>query len=171
MSLNLRPLTPDDAAATADLITPGVSRWTGSWPEQVTPQAAGERIARTLAASAAGLSLFRVMERSEDNALMGWIGLTRAAPDARVASLGYWIGEPFWGRRYVGEAARAFLDVAWAEWDIGAVEAEIQLGNAASLAIARRLGMEEIGERLVYASARDRRDLCKAFRLERPASA
>jgi ribosomal-protein-alanine N-acetyltransferase len=168
MSLNLRPLTASDAAATAALITPGVSRWTGSWPKRVTPQEAGERITRTLAFSDAALSLFRVMERTEDAALMGWIGLTRAGADARVASLGYWIGEPFWGQGYVAQAARAFLDIAWAEWDIDAIEAEIQLGNAASLAIVRKLGMEEIGERPVYASARDLHDLCKAFRLERP---
>jgi RimJ/RimL family protein N-acetyltransferase len=168
MSVNLRQLTANDAAATAALITPGVSRWTGSWPEQVTPQEAGERIARTLAFEAEGLSLFRVMERSGDGALMGWIGLTRAAPDAAVASLGYWIGEPFWGQGYVGQAARAFLDIAWAEWDIDAIEAEIQPGNAGSLAIARKLGMTEVGERLVYSSARDVHDLCKAFKLERP---
>lgn len=151
-------------------MSPAISRRTGSWPEAVTPDEVADRIALTLEGVAEGRLLFRVMA-DENDALMGWIGLSRPDSAARVASLGYWLGEPFWGRGHATEACRQILALGWAEWDIDVVEADIQLDNAGSLAVVRKLGMTETGERPVYSSARDLHDTCKVFRLDRPAKA
>ena len=52
--LRLRPPRPEDAPSLAALMTPGVSRWMGSWPAPLTPEMAEARIASVLNAMAGG---------------------------------------------------------------------------------------------------------------------
>ncbi|WP_167044736.1 GNAT family N-acetyltransferase [Salinibacterium sp. ZJ454] len=75
--------------------------------------------------------------------LIGVIGLRREAPG--VANLGFWIGAPHRGRGYMTEAVR--LVSAWAFRD-GGVETlkwECYLSNAASAAVARKVGFRYVG--------------------------
>ncbi len=151
------------------MMSPAVSRWTGSWPERVTTAEAAERIERTLAAIDAGAGPILAIERREDAALLGWIGLTHDAEDRSRAILGYWLGEAFHGQGYAGEAAAAMVEAGWRRMDIALIEAGAQPANAASIAILRRLGMRPVGERMHFASARQREELCAYFELPRPA--
>lgn len=166
--VRLRLLAAADAAPTAALISPGISRWTATWPEQVSAGEVAQRIDRTLENEAAGLCLARVIERAEDGALMGWVTAFRSAPGARVAALGYWIGEAFHGRGTTSAACAAFLPMVWRGLDIDVLEAVAQPANTASIAILRRLGMEYVGDREEFAPVRGRADRCVWYRMARP---
>ncbi len=61
------------------------------------------------------------------------------------AFLGYWIGRPFVRQGYMGEALPLVLRVAFGELKLHRVEANIQPGNAASIALARRVGFRMEG--------------------------
>jgi ribosomal-protein-alanine N-acetyltransferase len=166
--LLLRPLTPADAEPTARLMTPGIARWTGSWKGQTSAEEVAERIGRYLEAARQGADFPRAIERSEDGALLGWIAVTRSKDAPRRASIGYWIGEPFFGQGYTKEAARTLLAHAWIALDVDVIQGVAQTANIASLAVLRGLGMRRIGQRMEYASARDVSDLCDVYEIERP---
>lgn len=60
--------------------------------------------------------------------------------------IAYILAKAHWGRGYAIEGARACLDYAFATLGATSVIAEIRPENAASVAVARRLGMEKIGD-------------------------
>jgi RimJ/RimL family protein N-acetyltransferase len=168
--LCLRPLSLDDAAPFAALMTPAIARWTGSWSGLESTQAVAARIARCLEEEGLGLRVERAVELRPSGPLIGWIGVKRAeAPDR--ASIGYWIGEAFFGQGYTREAARAILDEGFATLDVDVIEGVAQLGNTASIAILKGLGMRHLGERAEFASARGTADPCAWYQIERRAHA
>jgi ribosomal-protein-alanine N-acetyltransferase len=63
----------------------------------------------------------------------------------RNAYLGYWIGEPFAGRGLMTAGVAAALREAFTRRKLHRLEANIQPGNAASIAIVRRLGFTREG--------------------------
>jgi RimJ/RimL family protein N-acetyltransferase len=58
----------------------------------------------------------------------------------RSAEIGYWLGEPLWGRGIATEALRAVTDYAFATFDIGRLEAGVFEGNAASARVLEKAG-------------------------------
>ena len=167
--LKLRPLSVADAEVMAALMTPDISRWTGSLPGALSREEAAERITLIVRAMEAGDDVTLVIELRETPGFIGWIGLRRLAATPERAALGYWIGEAFHGQGYTREAAQAFLPAAWAWLDVEVVEAVAQHGNVASLAILRGLGMTPMGERMSYSPVRDREEPCFWFEARRPA--
>ncbi len=165
--LLLRPLELADAEPTARLMSPEIARWTGSWKGNETAEEVAERIERSLEADRSGAAFNRAVERLEDAALLGWIGVRRDPHDPRHASLGYWVGEAFFGQGYTREAAGVLLAHSWAALDVDRIEGVAQLPNTASIAVLRGLGMRQIGERMEFASARGVADLCAVYEIER----
>jgi RimJ/RimL family protein N-acetyltransferase len=71
-----------------------------------------------------------------------------------IPVIGYWLGEPYWNRGFMTEAADAII-----AWYFGATEAvAINSGvfsfNKASLAVQRKLGFAEIGSSVLHCLAR-----------------
>lgn len=60
-----------------------------------------------------------------------------------VAEVGWWIGEPFWGRGAGARMARLLVERAFAYPGIVRVVAPIHAGNERSMAVARHAGMTE----------------------------
>ena len=164
--LNLRLVAPQDAAALSALMTPSVSRWLISWPVPFTPAMAAARIDRARAAQAAGDMLPFVIERRADAAVLGWLSLTRTGE--RRALLSYWLGECHHGQGYMREALRAAIPAAFDLLDLDTIEAAAQPGNDRSLTLLRACGMLPLGERMIFAPARGRDELCAVLELHRP---
>jgi ribosomal-protein-alanine N-acetyltransferase len=80
-----------------------------------------------------------VIEASGDLAMAGTAGL-RPLEDAGIEIV-YSLAPLAWGRGYATEAARTVLDYALGPLGLPEVLAEIDQGNAASVAVIERLGM------------------------------
>ena len=84
--------------------------------------------------------------RVEDGRIVGTMNLTEIVRgDFRSAYLGYYAGEPYAGRGYMTEALRLLLRHAFARLKLHRIEANIQPGNAASLALVKRAGFVKEG--------------------------
>lgn len=81
----------------------------------------------------------------------------------RSAEIGYWLGEPFWGRGIASEALRAATDYAFATFDIIRLEAGVFGWNPASARVLEKAGYTlegrlrqaivkdgRVGDRLLY---------------------
>ena len=58
----------------------------------------------------------------------------------RSAEIGYWLGEPFWGRGIASEALRAVTDHAFATFDVIRLEAGVFGWNPASARVLEKAG-------------------------------
>jgi ribosomal-protein-alanine N-acetyltransferase len=145
----LRPFTDADADQLHDLWTSaGVRRFL--WDDEVIP------IARTRAA----------IERSQRLLLEGRVGLWGAWPtgspnliafgglwpfrDPPELELLYGVAEPFWGKGYAMEIARAVIAHCFGSLDMPALRASTDGANAASVRVLEKLGFrldrrEEVG--------------------------
>ncbi|KAK1835546.1 acyl-CoA N-acyltransferase, partial [Podospora conica] len=118
--LTLRPFHPSDAPALALIANnPRVAHnLTSTFPSPYTLDHA-HYWCRVASADSPPLS-YAIIETSTSS-LIGCIGFTRAPhPDKRRAlTLGYWLGEPWWGQGLMAEAARAAVSWAFKTWDAG----------------------------------------------------
>ncbi len=75
------------------------------------------------------------------NDAVGGIGL-RLGQDVyrRTAELGYWLGEPFWGRGIMTEAVQAFTEYAFATFDLCRIAARVFEGNTSSQRVLDKAG-------------------------------
>ena len=90
---------------------------------------------------------FRVVERREDGATIGFCGLKPGAPDTPIADLlevGWMLAVPFWGAGYAHEAAAASIAWGWANRHEDAVVAITARQNVKSRALMERLGMRHV---------------------------
>lgn len=141
--LCLRPFAEADLPALADLYGRAkVIRWLG---QARTPT---ERLARYLAPLPAPLMIRAITLRGMPQNVLGTILLKdlplsqgEAASGRAEIEIGWHLHPDAWGRGYATEAARAVLQQA----ALPEVFAVIFPDNHASQAVARRLGMRELG--------------------------
>lgn len=79
----------------------------------------------------------------EDN-LMGVIGLT-SIEDGN-ATIGYWLGKPFWRNGYVSEALDKIIDFAFNELHLKKIRAGVFEENIPSAKLLEKCGFKYIGE-------------------------
>ena len=58
----------------------------------------------------------------------------------RSAEVGYWIGEPYWGRGIMTEALHTFVEYSFGTFDLCRIFARIFAWNPASARVARKVG-------------------------------
>ena len=99
---------------------------------------------------------------------VGGIGLTLGTDIfCRSAEIGYWLGEPFWGRGIATEAARAVTEYGFEYFDVCRLEAGVFEWNPASMRVLEKVGYVRegrarlgvtkdgrTGDRLLYALVR-----------------
>ena len=56
------------------------------------------------------------------------------------AEVGYWLGEPFWGRGIASEALRAITEYAFSTFDVCRLEAGVYGWNPASARVLEKAG-------------------------------
>ena len=159
-----------DAAAFVKLAgDPEVALKTAQIPQPYETRDAESFIMRARAENTegAGLSLVLAPKRQPNDAI-GVIGAHGA--DARgVATIGFWLGKPFWGQGFMGEAAAGFLDLIFGVTSLERVESRIMSANAASRRVHEKLGFESLGACLCPAPARGGEVPGELFRLGRGA--
>jgi RimJ/RimL family protein N-acetyltransferase len=142
--LRLRTWDFDDRAEfNRHLNTPNVMRWLGGVSEEDYANAAFDRI--DLYQRDFGFT-FWIVERKEDDELLGFCGLKRAnAPGgekfAGEIEIGWRLREDAWGKGYAKEAAIKSLDLAFERFKAPRVVAVTALENLPSQGLMKRLGM------------------------------
>ncbi|MBW2313830.1 MAG: GNAT family N-acetyltransferase [Deltaproteobacteria bacterium] len=87
-----------------------------------------------------------LVRRLEDDAFVGLVNMNEIVLGAfHSAYLGYWVGGPFARQGYMTDGLDLVLREAFGKLKLHRVEANIQPTNAASIALARRLGFRHEG--------------------------
>lgn len=142
--LLLRPLTEGDVDALVPIYTdPDVTRYYRSpIPDRdAVEQAVGRRLSLALAP---GMGSW-VLERDDQAVGLGHLWLSRELPGA-LPEAGWMLGRAHWGQGLATEAATAIIDHGLHRLGLPAVWALVHHDNKPSLAVARRLGLLEVGE-------------------------
>jgi RimJ/RimL family protein N-acetyltransferase len=134
------------------------------FPFPYTPADAAEWIAHAAAAPGPPQNFAITV----DGVAVGGVGLELGADIfRRSAEIGYWLGEPYWGRGIATEVLRAVTEYAFATFDVCRLEAGVFEWNAASMRVLEKAGYTLEGrhrrsvskdgqtiDRLVYALVR-----------------
>lgn len=79
---------------------------------------------------------------AENGAFMGCAGLEDLG---RGPEIGYWLGEPWWGKGYATEMVEAIVDLAFRVTDLDALFAGTRAANMASRRVLGKCGFRFIG--------------------------
>ena len=145
--LILRPVTPDDAQDVFDYASnPNVTRFTifethrsiddSRWfvTDNVRSHYANQE------PDPLGICL-----KADPDRMIGAIGIHWASRPNGTMELGYAIGEPYWGRGIVVEAAIALIRFAFTEYAVERLQARVIVGNDASERVLAKLGFKREG--------------------------
>lgn len=141
--LRLRPWTTDrdDLARLADLYSrPEVTRWLGG-PPSVAP---AELVARWRAVAEDDRFGVWAVEVTATGRVAGTVLLKPLPDGVGEVEVGWHLHPDSWGHGYATEAARAVIDRGFLA-GLPEVYAVVRPGNAASVAVCRRLGMTPLG--------------------------
>ena len=142
--LRLRTWDDEDEFRFYDVMnTPAVMRWLGGLQPREEWSAGYQR----LRAYERDFGFtFWIVERSSDDAILGFCGLKRVnAPGAEFPGeieIGWRLREDAWGKGYAKEAAIASLDLAFDRFGASHVVAVTSAQNGPSQGLMIRLGME-----------------------------
>lgn len=132
----------------------------GDGPEFIALNRASKRLHRGLVSPPTTLEQFAgFLERSNredtvcvficlvaDGSIIGAVSLSQIFRGGfQNAYLGYYIGAPFFGQGYMTEALKLILRYAFKDLKLHRVEANIQPGNVASIALVKRAGFTREG--------------------------
>jgi ribosomal-protein-alanine N-acetyltransferase len=81
------------------------------------------------------------IELKPGSELIGSVGCFWASQPNRCMELGYWLGEPFWGRGLATEAARALIGHVFFAYEAERVQAHYIEGNIASGRVLEKAGL------------------------------
>lgn len=148
--LRLRPLTMEDAPAIAGHCANwNVAQWLARVPWPYALEDGEGFISRVTACCYRGF----VRALALDGAFIGIMSLDPANPDWSAEDgareLGYWIGEPYWGKGYATEAADAMVRYGFEEMGVEAMVSGALADNARSLNVLTKCGFERTGEVLL----------------------
>ncbi len=168
--VRLRAPRLDDAPFLANLMTPEISQWLAIWPARPSAAEVASLLEATIAAIDNNLALAFVIETAGDGEIIGWTKVARCTGEgaSRRGELGYWLGEAHQGKGYGFEAASAAVAIAFHDLDLDVIEAGAQPENPGSLRVIRKLGMQPIGERMIWTPVRQIYELCWYFEVPRP---
>ncbi len=139
--LILRPPTLEDVA---DVVTlagdPAVALATGDIPHPLTEAPIRAWIETVHRTHADGTGVVLVVTEADGGAVAGTVALVwrRHWPEAEM---GYWIGQPFWGRGYATEAVRAVVDLGFETFDLTTVFSSTRGDNTASQRVLEKVGL------------------------------
>jgi len=89
----------------------------------------------------------------DNGAFVGCAALN-AAPHG--LELGYWVGEPYWGRGYATEAAHALVDHGFRASAVRSLHASCRVINPASRRVIQKCGFHYVGQGMIHSLAAGR---------------
>lgn len=150
--LVLRPLNGDDARDLRRLAGEWeVARNTGRIPHPYPIAAARAYIANARRNWASGREYAFAITEATGGALVGCIGLE---PGTHGNEIGYWVGQPFWGRGYATEALERVVRFAFDTLGLDRVTASVLADNGASRRVLEKTAMVPAGATSRLAPAR-----------------
>ena len=110
--LRIRPLRDDDLADLVRLIDNwAVARWLSSVPHPYTEADGRTWLELVQQDHASGRPRRFAVALKKTDRLIGGVGLHGSTGDEREEpGLGYWLGQPYWGKGYAREAVAAIID-------------------------------------------------------------
>ncbi len=167
--LTLRPLTLADAPLVERLAGEWeVARFTGNIPHPYPSGGAISWIRETWAEGVAGHKLVAAIERRQDRVFLGCIELD-LSPGGHAATLGYWVGRPYWGAGFTAEAAKSLIQHGFHQLCLARIEAAAMPANRRSIRVQEKLGFIFVGQSEDPAPARGGSQRVELRRLNRPA--
>jgi RimJ/RimL family protein N-acetyltransferase len=151
--LLLRPLREGDAPSLhAHLANWEVIRWLGTppWPFELADAERFVALQRCHPPVPTGFLAITL-----DDAVIGGVSAGNAiATDEgmapRTPDLGYWLGQPYWGRGFMTEAVGAYLRRIFARVAVNTIYSGAFVGNHASLRVLEKLSFRRMRESLMY---------------------
>ncbi|GAA4497142.1 bifunctional GNAT family N-acetyltransferase/(deoxy)nucleoside triphosphate pyrophosphohydrolase [Gluconacetobacter tumulicola] len=144
----LRTLLSSDAGAMHRLVNDwSVIRMLSRVPFPYPRGLTDEWIASTADLSRRGAAYHFAITHPESetpDSLIGCIGL-QVDRGRRSATVGYWVGRPYWNRKVATSAVGRITRWALANMPVDRVAAAVAHDNPASIAVLRRLGFRETG--------------------------
>lgn len=160
--LLLRPFRLADAVAVAALCDNwNVARMVSRVPYPYGRDLAEAWIASHAAARAAGEEYDFCLEL--DGEPIGAVGLRQTGDD--VYELGYWLGEPWWGRGFATEAARRVVRFAADDLDVAKLTSGHFVDNPASGYVLEKCGFRYVGDSMADCAARGEKVLHRCLEL------
>ncbi|MEM1277237.1 MAG: GNAT family N-acetyltransferase [Pseudomonadota bacterium] len=148
--LTLRSLRLSDAGRVQALCGEiAISRWLSRVPHPY-PDGEAERFITQCLDEACQVWGIEIIERP---GIVGCIGL-EGPSDHTI--LGYWLGQSYWGRGLVTEAAREAVRFGFDQMGRDVLRSGLFQGNARSLRIQQKLGFQIKGRRKMYCKALNR---------------
>lgn len=77
--------------------------------------------------------------RNQSEGLAGGFGFQGIEPGHRV-EIGYWLGQPYWGRGFMTSVVAAACDFATGKWNVERISAHVFDGNSASARVLEKNG-------------------------------
>lgn len=133
-------------------------------PHPYTRKDAAEFIKRTKT-GALGKCIYAVTD-ADNGRFLGCCGV-EPQQDAVTLELGYWIGEPFWGKGYATEAAHAVIDMAFRTRDIEFIDVRCRVTNPGSRRVIHKCGFQFQGTGMVSSLALGASVPVEWYRLDR----
>jgi ribosomal-protein-alanine N-acetyltransferase len=162
--LVLRRLRADDAPRMAELANNwNMARTLSRMPHPYSLSDAETFIARQSGSGRAMDSLGLAVTLADQ-----FVGMASLFPhEGAGLEMGYWIGEPYWNRGFMSEAARALVDFGFERLDLPVIVAGHYVDNHASGRVLSKLGFRYTGESLRRSLAQGRDVRCLDMRLDR----
>jgi RimJ/RimL family protein N-acetyltransferase len=167
--LRLRPHRDADLADLVALVGDWeVARWVGSIPYPYRDADGRRWIARVRQDHAAGRAVSFAIALKTTDRLIGGAGLDGGSGDgAAEPALGYWIGQPHWGRGYAGEAVAAIVDYGLRTLGLTSIRAYTDPRNLRSQRVLLRCGLAPVGEIVLLEPTRHGARRAPLFRIAR----
>lgn len=117
------------------------------------------------AALGAGEAAFVIQLNDRAQRVIGCAGY--GVLDHQEPDIGYWIGEPFWGRGYATEAAHLVVDHAFMIAGLRRLRASCRVPNRPSRRVLEKCGFQFCGDGMLYSRYHNAAVPVHEFRLDR----
>jgi 8-oxo-dGTP diphosphatase len=159
--LLMRPIRLTDASEMGRLLNNwNVSRTTELIPYPYTVDDATEYISLKLQDmnTASKSTLILSITDRQSNQLLGVIGYEND-------TIGYWLGEPFWGKGYMTEASKAFVHFLFDTGKITGLEVSVIPSNVRSVQIIEKLGFIPTIQKEFFSTAQQTKLMAQHYQL------